>query len=240
MTLYSFVWDDFCSWYLELIKPNFGSPIDRRTLEGTTTYFEDICKLLHPFIPFLTEEIWHEIAERAPGNDCIVSKYPTDNTYATATLSQMESLKDIVTKVRDVRQKNSLSPKESLDLYFDSTEKSAILISDLSFVAALSKLANLTKVVTKSEDLNNATVFNTGTDKCYIPLNINLDVDAEKARLLKELEYAKGFIVSVENKLKNEKFVNSAPEIVLQKERQKMADGLAKLQNIQESLAALS
>lgn len=234
MTVYKLVWNDFCSWYLEWIKPEYQQPIDRQTLESTISLFEQISKVLHPFMPFITEEIWHGLSERE-SDPLIKTSWPTAGSFDEGVLKSGELLFEITSHVRNLRSSKGLSPRESLEVVIKTNDESAILpIAD-----SIQKLANVSQITFSAEKPENCASFVLGADEFFIPLNLEIDVEAEKQRLEEELKYAKGFLTSVEKKLSNEKFVGGAPAQVVENEKKKKADAEAKIKAIEESLAAL-
>jgi valyl-tRNA synthetase len=235
-SLYTLVWDDFCSWLLEMVKPGFEQPIDQYTFEQVIGYFEKVLQLMHPFMPFITEEIWHLLKEREEGNDIIVSQWPKANKPDNDDLLKGETIKNLVTTVRDIKVKNSIKPRETVDLY--------VLNNDISFYGPImplvKKLAYLGSFETTDTELEDAVTFIVNKNKFFVLLNKEIDVEQEKEKLQKEIQYTHGFIKSVENKLKNEIFVNNAPEQVVEKERLKLKDGEHKLEILQAALNKLN
>ncbi len=234
MHLYNFVWDDFCSWYLEFIKPEFGKPIDRNTYERTISFFEQCLILLHPYMPFITEEIWHQLRDRKDGEDIVITALPKAGAIAEDALTAGENAKEIISKVRDVRAKNNVSPKVGVDLYAEG---------DVSayhrFMPVINKMANLSTFAQASGEVGNATTFLAGRQKFFAKMHIDIDVAEERKKLLEQIEYQKGFLQSVEKKLSNEKFVSGAPEQVVAVERRKKADAEDKIRMLEESLNSL-
>ena len=237
MSVYKLIWDDFCAWYLEMVKPPYQQPIARETLEHTIAFFESILKVIHPFMPFLSEELWHDeiFGIREELDCCIVAEYPIIGAVDNALLQQMEGLKLVISEIRNIRNQKQISPKEALPLYFKKGAK-------LNYLAAselLGKLANISSVVVCDEKPNNALSVMNGTDELFVDIADNIDVEAEKERIEKEIIYLKGFLKSVDSKLSNERFVaNAKPEIV-DNERSKKADAEIKLQALSESLKNL-
>lgn len=229
-TLYKLTWDDFCAWYLEIIKPEFGKPIDEVTYHKTISFFESILKLLHPFMPFITEELWHELAERNDSDCIIVATWPKASSFDANVIAQSETAFEVITQVRNVRNAKGISPKESLPLLTNSG--AAIQ----RFIPAIKKLANLTALNFANEKVANATSFLIGTQEFFIPLEGKVDAAKEREEILKEIEYNEGFLASVMKKLSNEKFVNGAPAHVLEMERKKKSDAEAKIQSLKERL----
>src|SRR6478609_5347300 len=233
-TLYKLTWDDFCAWYLEIIKPEFGKPIDEATYLKTISFFESILKLLHPFMPFITEELWHELKERKIEDCVMVTSWPIAKAFDQKITSQCDTAFEVVTQVRNVRNAKGISPKESLPL---SAKSEAKEISN--FISVIKKLANLASLNFVDEKIANATSFMVGTHEFYIPLEGKIDAAKERGEIQKEIEYNQGFLNSVMKKLSNEKFVNGAPPQVLELERKKKADAEMKIKSLQERLEAL-
>lgn len=239
MLTYKLVWDDFCAWYLEIIKPDFvdgkALPIDKITYEATIHFFEKILKVLHPFMPFITEELWHLTRNRNE-NDCIiVANWPKTEKYDKTIIEQFDTLIELVAAVRNLRNQKRISPKEKLELYQFSNKKENY--SELNPI--IIKLCNLSTFNYTTSKIEGAYSFLIKTLEFYIPLQGNIDFEAEIERLKKELEYNKGFLLSVQKKLSNEKFVKNAPEKVIEMERKKQADAEAKIKAIEEQLIAL-
>lgn len=239
MTLYKFIWDDFCSWYLEMIKPAYEAPIDRQTLAESISLFERMMTLLHPFMPFVTEEIWQQLRERAAGDDCVISKYPQAQAFDSAFIDKIELAKGIVSGIRDVRNNNGLKQKELLKVFAQDTPSNHALLAMDGVLPMVVKMASLEFLQISKAEVSNGVAFLVGNEKFYVELEIAIDVEEERKRLQKELEYYQGFVKSVQNKLNNEKFVSGAPADVVNKERQKLADGEMKIKNLQEELGKL-
>ena len=237
MTTYKLIWNDFCSWYLEMIKPPFGEPIDRPTYEVTLNFFEKIMKILHPFMPFITEEIWSELRERAEGQDIIVSTWPIIGGADEALNKQSEIVFELVSNLRNLRSSKGISPKKALDLAIKSEHPEAYE----PFVNIIKKLANIDQLTFTNEKVAGTLGFVIKSDEFFIPMEEGaIDVEAEKVEILKELEYTKGFLNSVMKKLSNERFVAGAPEQVVAMEKAKQADAEAKIKVLEEKLAGLS
>lgn len=234
-TTYTFIWDDFCSWLLEMVKPNYGDPIDQATYNRVVASFEDILVILHPFMPFITEEIWHLLRERAAGDDLIIAQWPEQKTYDPTLLQQGEWAKEIISRVRDIRAKQQMSPKETVTVYADVRDESQYA----AFLPMLQRVANLDGFHFRTDHPENAFGFVVNKENFFVEAHIEVDVEAERERIEKEMDYMKGFISSIQKKLSNERFVNNAPEAVVNKERQKLADGEAKLKSLEDSLARL-
>ncbi|MBC7776923.1 MAG: valine--tRNA ligase [Phycisphaerae bacterium] len=237
--LYTFIWDDFCAWYLEMIKPGYEQPIDRETYGATLDIYSQIMVVLHPYMPFVTEEIWHQLRERSEGDDVCVQRYPKATTFDNALITKVESAKTIITGIRDIRNQNHIKPREPLSITVQDSDSARALFAQEGFREMLMKMAVLESLELSSEEPANAKSFISGTDKFYVELNQTIDVEAERKKLTDELEYQRGFIRSIEGKLSNERFVGSAPAAVVENERKKMADGLARVQILEESLLKL-
>jgi valyl-tRNA synthetase len=235
--LYSFVWDDFCSWYLEMIKPEKGKGIALKVLDQTISYFEEILSALHPFLPFITEDLWHQLKLRATGDDCIISPYPGSNTYNESKIGVIISLQELIRSIREVRNKNGLSMKESIELKIFSSDESKSIFSNPAHVDFVSKFCNLGSLEFVDQEIPQSVSFISGTTKYFIPIANQLDPVEEKIRLQKEREYAQGFIDSIKKKLENERFIQNAKSDVIESERKKLADGMERLQNIEASLS---
>ena len=238
--LYSFIWGDFCSWYLEMIKPAFGQPLDQQTYEATVETFSQLMTVLHPFMPFLTEEVWHQLKERKEGEDCVVSVWPKGGDYDKDFLERVQLSQDIVTKIRDIRNKNSVKWAETLPLLAQKSAETEQLFAEKGTKGLLTKLVNLESIdFTDGEPEGNSVSFIVSTGKYYVPLTQEIDVEAETAKAEDELKRMKGFVFGIEKKLSNERFVSNAPEKVVAMERKKLADGQARIQILEETLAKL-
>jgi len=237
MITYKLVWDDFCAWYLEMVKPAYQQPIDAESFKATVGFFENIIKLLHPNMPFLTEELWHDdlFAERGEMDCCIVAEFPKGGTFDVQLLKDAEVIKTVVAEIRNVRNQKQISPKEALPL-------SIKINSDLDYEKWLNivfKLANVSEAEIVNDKIVGATAFMAGKDEFFIPLTENIDVEAERERLNADLVYLQGFLKSVDAKLSNERFVQNAKPEIIANERNKKADAEAKIKIIEESLAVL-
>ena len=233
MSTYKLVWDDFCSWYLEIVKPAYQQPIDQATLTATIKFLEDLLKLLHPFMPFLTEEVWHAIKERT--DDIIVADWPQTNTINNQVLTDFEVAAEVISGIRNIRKQKNIANKEVLDF---SVKTNALL--NTAFDAVIVKLGNLSSINYVDEKIEGAFSFLVKSNEYFIPLGASIDAEAELDKLQKELDYTKGFLKSVQEKLKNERFVKNAPEQVVAVERKKKADAQSKITVLQEQIAALS
>jgi valyl-tRNA synthetase len=239
MTTYKLVWDDFCAWYLEAIKPEFidgkALPIDKTTYDATISYLESLLKIMHPWMPFITEEIWHLLKERKEKDCIIIAEWPIrKNEIDTKQLAEFEVSKELVAMVRNVRAQKQLSPKEKLEIIEKSEAKHSY------FDSTIVKLANLSAFSYTKEKVEGAFAFQIGTTEFYIPLANNINKEEEKERLTKELDYNKGFLQSVQKKLANEKFVSNAKPEVIAIERKKESDAISKIKAIEEQLSVLN
>lgn len=234
MSTYKLVWDDFCSWYLEMIKPGYQQPIDQETYDKTIEFFEDILKILHPFMPFLSEEIWHQIKERSVEESLILASWPKSSSFDTTIIEEAAQVFEVVSQVRNLRASKGMSPKEALELTINA--KNPELYG--RFEAVLYKLANLSSLAF-AEKVENAMSFVVKSDECFVPMGDSINIEEEKANIQKELDYTRGFLNSVVKKLSNERFVAGAPAQVVENEKKKQADAEAKIKALEESLSKL-
>jgi len=234
MNLYKLLWDDFCSWYLELIKPEYGKPIDRNTYDRTVEFYEKLVLLLHPFMPFITEEIWHLLKDRTDSESICVAAFPTSQlaTRNSQLLKEAELAFEIISNIRDIRTKAGMKNAAPAKCYYSGSDE----VSFTSFADSISKLCKLETLEATTEELKQLKGFVLKGYKFFVDTGTVTDAAAEREKTLKELEYAKGFLASVEKKLSNEKFVASAPENVLDNERKKRDDALQKIKMLEESL----
>ncbi len=229
-TIYSLIWDDFCSWYLEWVKPGFEQPIDATLYEKIVGFFTELMQLLHPFMPFITEEIYHALAERT--DDLCVKQYGDIDTADKTILQQGKLLKDTITALRDIRNKQQLKPKETIALHIQTTDKNTF--SKIKML--LAKQLNAKSIDYADEPVSNTITTVLGKDKFYIETEQPQDTGKQQEEMLKELNHLKGFLLSVEKKLGNEKFVQNAKPEVLALEQKKKADAETKIKVIEESL----
>ena len=238
MAVYRLFWDEFSSWYLELVKPAYGEPIDRQTYERTLAFFEELLTMLHPFMPFITEELWQHLAERRPGESIMTAQLNTHESTnmecALGEISCMERMKEVVTNIRNIRAQRNISPKQALELLVMGNDDTIV-----SHKAAVMKLANISEVGTPSKKPENAASFLVGTTEYFILLLDLIDTEEELKKLEADLEYQEGFLQSVLKKLSNEKFVNNAPAKVVEMERKKQADAESKIAALKDSIAKL-
>ena len=233
MSSYKLVWDDFCSWYLEAIKPAYQAPIDAKTYHSTTEMLETVLKLLHPFMPFITEEIWHLIKERE--DDIIVAQWPVASSVDTSVLQSFNIGAEVISGIRNIRKSKQISNKEALSL--------SIKINgdfDKSIDVLIAKMSNLTHIDYVDEKVNGAFSFRVGSNEFFVPLGQSVDVEAELEKLNQELVYTKGFLNSVNKKLSNQRFVDSAPEQVVAMEKKKQSDAQTKINMLENQIKSFS
>lgn len=230
---YSLVWDDFCSWYLEMVKPEFGKAVDATTYKRTIEFFENLLKLLHPFMPFITEEIWSHLRERGPKDCIIIAQWPKASAANIALLDKFAIASEVITNIRNLRKQKNISPKEQLQLIVKANKAST------DFDEVIIKLGNLSGLKYSDEKPEGSLSFVTKVGEYFIPLAEQIDVGAERERIKKELEYNKGFLKSVQAKLANERFVANAKPEVVEMERRKQADAESKIKALEEQLEAL-
>ena len=232
MGIYKLTWDDFCSWYLEMVKAPQGQGIDPVTYAATIQFFEHLMLMLHPFMPFITEEIWHAIAERKDGDDIIIAQQPKLQDFDQQILQKFEFTREVINNVRKVRSDKNIANREAIQLVVKGT-------ADKDFDCVIAKLCNVSEVSYVAEAPAGAFGFIVGSTEFFVPLTGSVDVEAEIKKLEEELKYAQGFLKSVEAKLSNERFVSGAPAAVVDKERKKKADAEAKIAVIEQQLAGL-
>ena len=232
MGIYKLTWDDFCSWYLEMVKAPQGQGIDPVTYAATIKFFENLMLLLHPFMPFITEEIWHAIAERKEGDDIIIAQQPKLQTVDEAILKQFEFTQEVINNVRKVRSDKNIAFRDAIQLVVKGT-------ANKDFDCVIAKLCNVSEVSYVAEAPAGAFGFIVGSTEFFVPLTGSVDVEAEIKKLEEELKYAQGFLKSVEAKRSNERFVSGAPAAVVDNERKKKADAEAKIAVIEQQLAGL-
>ena len=234
MAIYKLVWDDFCSWYLEMIKPGYEQPIDRITLEKTKEFFEQLLKVMHPFTPFVSEELWHALNEREEGEDIVISAWPVVKEIDQVVLTGFEKAEKIISQIRTVRKNNNIANKVKLEMYVRADSS-----TQTNFDAVITKMGNLSVFEYVTEKMQQANSFIVEGVEYFIPFGDSVDVAAEIKKMEEELNYTRGFLKSVQGKLSNERFVAGAPAQVLDLERKKEADALGKIQLLEEKLAAL-
>jgi len=234
MAIYKLVWDDFCSWFLEMIKPQYQQPIDSKTFAKAIEMLENNLKLLHPFMPFLTEEIWQHIVERTPEQALIVANYPVANTFDEKIISDFELAMEVISGIRTIRKEKNIPFKDAIDLRIVTNENAST-----HFDSVISKLGNIENLEYIFEKVDGALSFRVKSNEYFIPITGTIDVQAEIAKLTEELIYTNGFLKSVQIKLSNEKFVANAKPEIIENERKKEADALSKIATIEQSLASL-
>lgn len=234
MISYKLVWDDFCSWFLEMVKPTYGSPIDKKTYDTVISLFEDNLKILHPFMPFLTEDIWQRMAERSKEEALVVSSWPKTAEVNSELLSNFEMIQDVVSGVRTIRKEKNILQKNAVSLTIINNEK---FTTTLDTVVA--KLENVESISYSDEKLEGALSFRVKSNEYFIPMEGAIDIEAEIEKLTKELEYVEGSLKRAQGMLNNEKFVNNAKEVVVDKQRKIVSDSEAKIATLKASLASL-
>ena len=234
MTMYKLVWDDFCSWLLEMIKPEYQQPVDSKTFKSIIEIFEDNLKILHPFMPFLTEEIWQYIANRTPDEALIIANYPKSETFNEPLILDFEMVKDVVSGIRTIRKEKNISFKDNIELFVINNENLSSV-----YDSVIIKLGNVSKMKPVTEAIEGAMTFRVQSNEYFVPISGVVNVEEEIKKINAELQYTKGFLKSVQNKLSNERFMNNAPAQVIEMERKKEADALAKIETLKSSLASL-
>tara|TARA_B110000046_G_scaffold185048_1_gene225371 strand:- start:1002 stop:2876 length:1875 start_codon:yes stop_codon:yes gene_type:complete len=234
LNIYKLLWDDYSSWFLEMIKPEYQQPIDGKTYNAVIEILEDNLKVLHPFMPFLTEEIWHYISERTPEQALIISKYPKAETINNSIIEEFSVAAEVISGIRSIRKDKNIAFKNTIDFSVLNNEK-----LNSNFDSVIKKLGNLTDVNYVDSKVEGALSFRVKSNEYFIPFGDEIDVVAEKEKLEEELKYTKGFLMSVQKKLSNERFVNNAPDQVITNERKKEADALAKIETLETSLKFL-
>ena len=234
MAMYKLVWDDFCSWFLEIVKPAYGQPIDGQTFKSIMNFFEDNLKILHPFMPFITEEIWHLISKRTPDEALIIAEWPKQKPYDETTILEFELAKEVVSGIRAIRKDKNISFKETLDLHVLNTEN-----LNATFDMVIKKLGKINNHNYIDKKAEGCLSFRVKSNEYFIPMNTAINVEEEIEKLREELNYTEGFLKSVQKKLSNARFVDNAPEAVVAIERQKEADAISKVKTLKESLENL-
>ncbi len=235
MTIYKLYWDDFASWYLETIKPAFGKPIDRKTYEETQQILDKLMRILHPFMPFITEEIWQNIYQRKEGETIVLAEMPKAEKYDLQLIEKFENIKTIISKIRKIRIEKQIKFAEKIELSYSLIEGEY----DDYFDEIITKSCNLTNISKTDEKMQGAISFVVKNAEYYIPLNANINVEEEIEKLQKELDYNIGFLKGVQKKLSNERFVNSAPAQVVEREKQKQTDAENKIKALKEQIESL-
>jgi len=236
MEIYKLFWDEFSSWYLEIIKPAYQKPIDKKTLEYSLQFFEKLMKLLHPFIPFITEEIWHLIKDRDEKDCIMVSDMPKTEPYKNNFLNNFEEIKEIVSNIRAIRTEKGIAVKAPIELFFNSNNENV----ETALMPIISKLCNLSGVIQTSEKIGNAASFRVNTIDYFIPISTKINIEDEVNKMQQELNYLKGFLTSVNSKLSNQKFVDNAPEQVVKVELVKKSDAETKIKSLENQIQVLT
>lgn len=234
MATYKLIWDDFCGWLLEIVKPAYQAPIDTTTYAQIITLFEDNLRLLHPFMPFLTEELWHTIKDRTPEEALIVNKWPETKAFNEQLVTDFDFAAQVISGVRTIRKEKNIAFKDAIEMKVLNQEN-----TPLQFDSVITKLGNITTLETVTAAVEGALSFRVKSNEYFIPIAGAINVEEEIAKLKEELVYTQGFLKSVQGKLKNEKFVSGAPEQVVANERKKEADAIAKIETIEASLKSL-
>ena len=234
MTMYKLIWDDFCSWLLEMIKPEYQKPIDSKTYKSIIEIFENNLKILHPFMPFLTEEIWQYISKRTPEEALIIAKYPTIESYDEQLISDFEMVKEVISGIRTIRKEKNISFKDTVELSVLNNENLPAI-----YDSVIIKLGNVSTMQSVTQSVDGALTFRVQSNEYFIPISGSINIEEEIKKLTDELKYTEGFLRSVQGKLSNERFVNNAPAQVIELERKKEADALAKIETLKSSLASL-
>ena len=232
MIIYKLVWDDFCSCYLEIIKPSYQEPIDKKTYNSTILFFEKILKLLHPFMPFISEELWHSIDDRK--EDIIVSDWPINNKYNQSLIEGFEIAMQVVSSIRNVRKQKNIPNRESISLTIKENQKINRIHDSI-----ILKLSNISEINYTDSSLENSTSFLVGSNEYFIPLKSLINKDFELEKLTKELEYLIGFLNSVEKKLNNKNFMQNAPKNVIDIELKKQSDAKSKILVLEKQISNL-
>jgi valyl-tRNA synthetase len=237
MTAYKLTWDEFSSWYLEMIKPEYQQPIDRITHDRTIDFFEILMKVLHPFMPFITEEIWHQLRQRGEGDDIIIAPYPVSSSFEPELIKHFDLEREVIIAIRNERANKNISSKEKMNLF---VRKNHGQQPNTYFDQVVVKMGNLSSLNYTEEKIEGAASFIVGSTEFFLPLETEtINIEAEVSRLEKDLDYARGFLAAVMSKLNNENFVNSAPAKVVEIEKKKQADAESKIRVIEAQIANL-
>jgi valyl-tRNA synthetase len=234
MAIYKLVWDDFCSWFLEMIKPGYQQPIDSVTFLKAIEMLENNLKLLHPFMPFLTEEIWQLLAERTKDEALIVATWPMMKSFDASLIRDFDNTIEVISGIRTIRKEKNIPFKDTIELKVVNNDKASTY-----FDSVICKLGNISSFNYVSDKVDGALSFRVKSNEYFVPISGNINVEEEITKLTEELNYTKGFLKSVQAKLSNEKFVAGAPEKVIEMERKKESDALAKIATLEQSLSSL-
>ena len=236
MAAYKLVWDDFCSWFLEMIKPAYRQSIDRPTYEAVTVYFEKLLKVLHPFMPFITEEIWHLLEERKTGETIMLCIQPVPDNYDQTMIDKFVFAEKVIMAIRNARKEKNIPQKEAIRLFIRKNNNE---IPDMTFDSLVGKLCNISELGYVEEKVEGCLSFVVGSTEFFIPLTGKIDVAEELNKLEEELTYTNGFLGKVMQKLNNESFVSNAPASVVDSERKKQDDAAARIRVLEEQIREL-
>jgi valyl-tRNA synthetase len=236
MNSYKLFWDEFSGWYLEIIKPQYKKPVDRLTYDATISVFDNLLRIIHPFMPFITEEIWQMIADRKDGESLMIAPMPRTKKYDKELAGRFENIKETVTAVRSVRKEKQIPKNNQVELLIRTDSNNY----DSEFLPVIKKLCNLSSISLISGKPDNAASFMVKTTEFYIPLGGRIDIESERAKIRADLDYYKGFLDSVMKKLDNGRFVQNAPPAVIELEKKKKADTESKIKSLEEALRSLS
>jgi valyl-tRNA synthetase len=236
MEVYKLFWDEFSAWYLEIIKPAYQQPIDVLTHQKTIEFFEKLLKMLHPFMPFITEEIWHFLATRNDGESIMVTEMPAGKPYNSRLINDLEQIKDLASKIRTTRTEKNIPVRDSIELFVKPNSDDPLFYLN----AVITKLCNVSSVSETNSEIDNSSTFLVKTIEYFIPLSSTINVADELKKLNQEKDYLLGFLRSVEGKLSNEKFMANAPENVVKTELAKKADAETKIKSIENQIHSLT
>jgi valyl-tRNA synthetase len=234
MSIYKLIWEDFSSWFLEMVKPGYQQPIDSETFKSVIELLENNLKILHPFMPFISEEIWQNIEDRKPEEALIIAAYPKLNSVDETLVEEFKFASEVISEIRAIRKEKNISFKEKIEVFVLNNEN-----INHNFDSIIQKMGNLSKFETVTDKIEGALSFRVKANEYFIPISLAINVEEEKVKLLEELNYTEGFLKGVQKKLSNERFVNNAPEQVILNERKKEADALAKIETLKTSLKNL-
>ncbi len=234
MSTYKLIWDDYCSWFLEMVKPSFGEAIDEKTYKEVIAILEDNLKILHPFVPFISEEIWQQLGDRSKEEALIISKWPEAVSIDSTIISEFSFASEVISGIRNIRKSKNISFKDQISLQVLNNENTSNTFNDV-----IMKLGNVSKLEAVNHQVEGSLSYRVKSNEYFIPIEGAIDVEAEKNKIEEELKYTEGFLKSVQKKLSNERFVGNAPEAVVAVEKAKQADAEAKIQMLRASLAGL-
>ncbi len=234
MSTYKLIWDDYCSWFLEMVKPNFGEAIDEKTYKEVIAILEDNLKILHPFVPFISEEIWQQLGTRTKEEALIVSRWPEALPVDTTIISEFAFASEVISGIRNIRKSKNISFKDQISLQILNNENTTTTFNEV-----ITKLGNVSNLEYVDHQVEGSLSYRVKSNEYFIPIEGAIDVEAEKGKIQEELKYTEGFLKSVQKKLSNERFVGNAPEAVVAVEKAKQADAEAKIQMLKASLAGL-